>query len=291
MPSRFGPIFAMLMACAFISSVWMPRSFTDRVTASVGLLSLPIAWVGGLFGVGPVAPTVSEATPADQATAAAELIALRVERDLLLQRVAALESQHARGPSPFTSDRNPLIAPTTRAIAVVGADVSGRGVLRLAPVRVSIRPGTVAWVDAGIVGRVAAVGVGNQAEVRLLTDRASRVLVEFVRPVGRADGATELARLALDPTVMQGRGPGENEMVVDGLGLEAVQRAGVRPGDWVVLRHQIDPDPWPAAFQGRRVGVVTAVNQRVGQAGFADIRIRPGVDLMALREVNLDIVE
>jgi hypothetical protein len=33
------------------------------------------------------------------------------------------------------------------------------------------------------------------------------------------------------------------------------------------------------------------VNQRVGQAGFADIRVRPGVDLMALREVNLDTVE
>jgi hypothetical protein len=259
--------------------------------ASFGALSFPIVWLGGLLGTGPSAPTVNETAPADQAMASAELIRLRAERDLLLQRIAALESQNTRGPSPTGSDANPLIASSTRSIAVVGADVSGRGVLRLAPVRVSIRPGAVAWVDSGIVGRVASVGVGNQAEVRLLTDRASRVLVEFVRPVGRADGATELVRLALDPTVMQGRGPADNEMVVDGLGLEAVQRAGVRPGDWVVLRHQIDPDPWPAAFQGRRVGVVTAVNQRVGQAGFADIRIRPGVDLMALREVNLDIVD
>ena len=63
--------------------------------------------------------------------------------------------------------------------------------------------------------------------------------------------------------------------------MEQAKAAGLKPGDWVVVR---DED-WPNVLQRYRVGRVEKVQQWSQGAGFAEIEVKPPADLMQLREV------
>lgn len=283
MPMRYGTFFLILMAAALVSSLGL-RSHTEQtVRSSLNVALWPVFWpINQLRGP---RPEVVAPPPTDHATTAPDEVL--AENAALRRRLVELEMQLADARAKLAEEN---IARTTgvRDVAVIGLDIGGRGRLRLAPTRGTIRPGDAVFVDSQIVGRIDAVGFGNQASVLLITDRSARVQVEFVRVESRPGQLPVAMRLDAPPVVAQGNGVITNDILVEAVDKSIVDKAGLRPGDQLVLRQATGPDAWSPASQGKLVAVVTEINAKVGQPGFAEIRAKPTLDLATLKRVSVE---
>ena len=133
----------------------------------------------------------------------------------------------------------------------------------------------VAFSD-GIVGKLTAVGpTGSQ--VRLITDRGSRVMGVFCRWEG-----DHLIKLPTDPPLVEGQGKGLLKIV--NLHWDKVRNV-VRPGDWICLDQAQRDEDWPLMMSGYRIGQVERVAEQAKSPLFAEITVRPRINLMHLREV------
>ena len=133
----------------------------------------------------------------------------------------------------------------------------------------------VAYSD-GLVGKISAVGAGG-AQVRLITDRGARVSGVFCRW-----DESRFLRLATDPPLVEGQGRGVLKIV--NLPLKQVKDV-VRVGDWVCLDNVQRDEDWPLMMSGYRIGQVERIAEQAKMPLFAEITVRPRINLMHLREV------
>jgi hypothetical protein len=71
-------------------------------------------------------------------------------------------------------------------------------------------------------------------------------------------------------------------MIVANLHMSDVEQSGLKAGDWMTLA---DQDGWPAILQGMKLGRVQSIRPLLAQPLFAEIVVKPDVDLMKLKEV------
>jgi len=281
---RFTQVFFVLMAASLLCSLGMSQATSDRLGASVqslfAVVSGPVHWFAGAGS----ARIVAE--PAPLVEGSDESVRLTEENWLLRRQVQMLTLQIesiARDEAEKTR-LGQAIEDASQTLQVIGAVSGGRELLRLVGSSTPVAEGDVALFAAGeggLAGRVQSVGAGNQALVRLVTDPGSKLLANFGRFTRSEAGPVVFDTLMSQPFVLEGRGQGE--MKVDSLKTSDVQKAGIKPGDLVVLAAA--DEKWSNQFVGFRVGVVTAVEEKVDAAGFADIRVRPETDLLKLRDV------
>jgi hypothetical protein len=284
MNARNQQLVAMLMVVALIGSV-LPRSLQSRLAAGLGFMVAPAMW--------PIRSLAEDARepeiPVAPALAGADVEMLRREVDRLKVQVVALEGrlgeyQRREGAG---EQFGAVLQSRLQPARVSGPAGSGRGQLRLGRVGSTVLEDAVVLTDAGIVGRVQTVAPGGvSAIVRTVTDRGFKLTASFVRVEQTPGQELVTMRLPIDPRTVEGFDAASNEMSVDGLTWNEVKDGGLKPGDWAVL--DTDRGNWDRIFAGQRVGVVSYVAERIGQPGFAEVRIKPVVDLMTLRSVWVD---
>ncbi len=108
----------------------------------------------------------------------------------------------------------------------------------------------------------------------MITDLGFRVRAAFVQ----FEGAKPL-QLKEPQALVEGTGRGA--MQIRGLTREAVKRAGLKRGDWVVVNEL----EWPPVMQGRHLGRIVTIGPRADAPLFAQIVVEPPQNLMNLREV------
>jgi cell shape-determining protein MreC len=238
---------------------------------------MPTRWVTGLLhdAIWP-ARAIDDGAP-EKPREAAEIYR---ENDELRVRVLNLQSQldHLKS---LAAERAALgeISDRCTRYSVTGGDSGPRDSILLTGLSAgSLQPGMAALTRDCLVGRVERSGVGG-AQVKLLTDKASRFTASFGRYETNPAGTLEFRRLDLPATFIQGLGNGEMQSSL--LELKAVEAAGVREHDWLIL----DDTAWPEALRGYRIGRVESVKQSRQNILIAEITIRPAVDAMQLREV------
>lgn len=154
---------------------------------------------------------------------------------------------------------------------------SGRDVLNLAGTSGDgLAVNMPAAFSDGIVGKVYSVGASG-AQVRLITDRGARVMGVFCR----WDGG-RFMKLATDPPLVEGQGRGV--LTVFNLPWKQVKDV-VRVGDWVCLDDAQRDEDWPLMMSGYRIGQVERVAEWGRNPLYAEITVRPRINLMDLREV------
>ncbi|CAN5394896.1 hypothetical protein BH09PLA1_BH09PLA1_04370 [soil metagenome] len=135
----------------------------------------------------------------------------------------------------------------------------------------------------GVAGMISRAQLGGSV-VRLITDRDFKVRVGFARFVKRdpKEAGPPLDFVMLNTPQCVAEGDGDGSLWIRGyLPMEQAKAAGLKPGDWVVVR---DED-WPNLLQRYRIGRVESVTQWSKGPGFAEIQVKPSAELMQLKEV------
>ena len=71
-------------------------------------------------------------------------------------------------------------------------------------------------------------------------------------------------------------------MAISNITTKEVDEAKLSSGDWLVLS---DRDVWPATVNGQRLGQIVSIGKLAKSTLFAEIQLRPLVNLDTLREV------
>ncbi len=277
---RFNHVFFALMMLALVSGFILKPHVSDRARAQVQNIFAPVARPANKLGGWAHTKLVGDSlrddgSPKHPRTSAELLIEnqqLRIELANLRGRAERLLETQA--------DRAKLgdVAGLCSPFSVIGGDSGPRDSLLLGGSSFDrLLLATPVLYTGGIAGRISRVGVGG-AQVLLVTDRQSKLTAAFARFVKKPDGAPDFQRLAADAVLVEGAGGGA--LMVRNLAEAKIKEVGLRLDDWLVLS---DRD-WPLALDGYRIGrVVAIVPSRA--PGFADLRIVPDQNLMALREV------
>jgi hypothetical protein len=274
----FGAILFGCVVCSF----GLPQSYSGKIETSLQAvfspLAGPIQWIVGRSQEEVVRqdkPLLSQ-IPDEVARLREEKRMVMEYAESLLGQLATLEHREADA-ERIGSHLRDLV----KVVKVISPDSSGRDILRLAGVDLSLERGRAVVAEEGIVGMIQDVGVGDQSSVRLITDKGFKVVGRFIRPEVDASGKLRFSDLSLPSVVIEGRGLGEME--INSLKMEDVQRSGLREQDVVVLA---DSGPtWPIEVHGRRIGRVTRVEENPLVPGIATIRLRPEKDLFTLTQV------
>lgn len=273
--SRFNNVFIGLLALSAVSAFVVPprwgnavRGWGDGIFAPVSYPVRQFAMMVTRRGEGVAAPAFD--TKIASADAKAEIERLRTTVASLAAQVAELRKLNfnrelAGEVGKFSLPFKVTGAGTGRDVLMV-AGTSGDGLAVNMP---------VAFSD-GIVGKVTSVGAGG-AQVRLITDRGARVMGVFCRWE-----ENRFVRLATDPPLVEGQGRGV--LKVFNLHWKKVKDV-VQVGDWVCLDNVQRDEDWPLMMSGYRVGQVEAVQEWARNPLFAEITVRPRINLMHLREV------
>lgn len=247
-------------------------------------VSAPVRWAAGKVARRPGGDRpVDEGAENDQPRTAEEVMR---ENQQLRVMVANLSAQ-LTALKELNADRRQLgrVLPLCAPFAVVGADPGGRDSLSIAGGSGDgLNRGQAAVYAGGIAGRVSRAGIGG-AQVQLVTDEAFRATGSFARYVKDDKGTIVFQSLSSPAVLVQGVGRGS--MRIRMLSMREVKSAGLVAGDWVVLN---DAD-WPAILQGYRLGRIVSIKELSEQPQFADIRVQPYSELMALREVMVMVKE
>jgi cell shape-determining protein MreC len=206
---------------------------------------------------------------------------VRYQNQALRGRVAVLEAQLADLEQLtaqyrlISSDVRKLVEPA----AVLAGPADNRQTLTIATTGLtSVREGAAVLHPLGFVGTIeTASAVGGTARVRLITDPQSRLKSRFVRLIPREDGTTLTQRLDIPTPLVEGA---TRDCVARLLPARDV-RQHLREGDAVLL----DDASFPPAMKGMRLGTVKSIDLPPTDAGHATVRITPGLNAMALREV------
>ena len=273
--SRLNHVFLGLLALSAMCCFFVPPRYANAVRGWGDGLFSPVSYPVRQFammatGRGKDVPASAFDTKVASADAKAEIERLRTTVASLASQVAELRKLN------FNRELAGEVGKYSLPFKVTGAG-TGRDVLML--------DGTsgdglaanmpVAFSD-GIVGKLTAVGAGG-SQVRLITDRGSRVMGVFCRWEG-----DQLIKLPTDPPLVEGQGKGLLKIV--NLHWEKVRNV-VRPGDWICLDQAQRDEDWPLMMSGYRIGQVEKVVEQAKSPLFAEITVRPRINLMHLREV------
>jgi cell shape-determining protein MreC len=280
----------MLMALGAIGALVIPPGITGKLDGAraqfQGIfkpVSSPVRWVATKVAGGMGANRAvdegadTNAEHGGKPRTANEII---LENQQLKVEVANLSAQLA-AMKELNADRRQVgrVLPLCEPFNVTGADPGGRQSLSLSGGTMDgLHTGQAAVYAGGIAGRVSRAGASG-AQVQLVTDEAFRATGSFARYVKDNKGAIVFQALTAPAVLVQGVGQGT--MRIRMLSMREVKSAGLSVGDWVVLN---DAD-WPPILQGYRLGRIVSVKELPEQPQFADIRVQPYADLMALREV------
>ncbi len=267
------------MLLALLAALFLPNRVSDRGRSHVQILFAPVAvptrWVTGLVH-GAVWPSRSTDDASPAAPRAAEEVyrendQLRVELANVARQLEHYKSRAA--------EREALgqISERCSRYRVMGGDSGPRDALSLLAGG-SLEPGMVALTRDGIIGRVDRAGVGG-AQVRLLSDKASKFTGSFGRYEPNSAGVAEFRRFDLPATLVQGIGEGRMRSGL--LDMKLVEAAGLKENDWLIL----DDTAWPEALRWFRVGRVATVRPSGQNMLVAEIIIHPAVDAKQLRDV------
>ncbi|MFI5379334.1 MAG: rod shape-determining protein MreC [Tepidisphaerales bacterium] len=277
---RFNHVFIPLMLAAGVASFVLPpgagQGIRGRIDGVFTPVSYPVRRVAHAVGVRWNKPEVIgldvSRMPTDALTEIQRLqnqvASLTTQLDVLRELSAGRElmGDAQRYAQPFR---------------VVGGDAAGREWLTLkADGGDGLQPGQAVVRRDSLVGKVASVG-SSGSSVRLITDRGFRISAQFGRFRNTADGRNvEFAALKSPPPLVEGRGNGR--LGVSNLTLAAVYDAGLIAGDYVVLK---DPDDWPVVANGFIIGQVESIAKQPKATLYAEIQVRPRLNLMQLNEV------
>jgi len=273
---RFNHVFAVLLLGCGAAAFLVPVRYAGRVRGEVqGVLApvaLPVRSAVNAISARLAGAPENGALPGAGA-APAELERLRVAVASLTVQVDEL--RRLAGGRELAGDARRYSVPAR----VLGAEDGPRHVL-LVRAGEGVAAGMPAvWRDS-IVGRIVSCA-GGSARLRLLTDRGFRVSGAFGRFRTTADGtAVEFVAAATPPPLVEGRGDGT--LAIANLTCRQLDEAGVRVGDWVVLR---DADDWPLSVNGYVLGQVVQIAPQPGARLFAEVIARPKLNLGQLREV------
>ena len=177
------------------------------------------------------------------------------------------------------------LAQDCRSIQVWGNDAGTRQTLSLSSSTMGgLAPGMPAICAQGLVGRIEFAGLGG-ARVRLITDAEFTLGAEFGRFEQNGDDPHDVKFVQIPMPRFTCTGNGRGRMVVANLRMTDVQQGAqnaLKVGDWMTLA---DPDDWPSKLQGYKLGKIEMIRPLFGHPLFAEIVVKPEVDLMKLKEV------
>ena len=266
--------FAILGAC-LVSAFVLPTRFTDPVRGAVQGMFAPVARPVRLMASAVRGRFEKPADVRAPKDITEENQRLRATVTSLMGQVEELQK--------LAADRRRLkdVGQLCTPMMVIGSDAAARDSLTISgTVRDGVAVDMPVLHPAGLAGRVARVGVGG-AQVRLITDPGVRMVCAFGRYVDDGRGGTTYVPLKTVKLPLL-EGQGKNLMIVRNLELKYVtDELKLKEGDTVVL----DDRDWPAPLKYQRLGQVTSIVSRRSAPLFADIHVRPQVNLAGLREV------
>lgn len=280
---RFPEIFGILLFSATACSFGLPRGPSQWVENTFQFVYAPVT--------GPIQWMTNSSTPPtpkdvpivtqigdEVARLRHEKLELQVELERYRGQLETLRFRASQSEKIGEAIRDRVVA-----VKVIGVDGSGRDLLRLsgASTTLTIGEGAPVIIEGALIGRISGVGSGNQSTARLLTDKGSKILVRFGR-YKSTDQAARLEVLPLEETIVEGIGKGE--MRIDSLRTPDVKRAGLQVNDLVLLS-DTKTQEWPIEVHGYRIGVISYIGERTDTPGVAEVRIRPDVDVLKLRDV------
>ena len=273
---KFQHVFVGLMFLSLLSAFAIPPKYTTKVQPQVQGLFAPVA-----RPTRAVAGWAQERLFPEKSTDQRAAEDVRDENDSLRKEVAYLQRQlDLLQERSAERDRLGPIGARCDRFHVVGSDGGTRESLSIQGSTLEgLREGKEVLYPDGVVGKVERAGVGG-AQVRLITDPASKLIGSFGTFRRNSSGQTEYVPIAVRPAVVEGAG--ENTMLVRSLTLDEVRAAGLEVGNWVALGD--DPE-WPEELQGQRLGKIAKIAPRRDAPLFAEIRVEPAKNLTRLRDV------
>jgi cell shape-determining protein MreC len=272
---RFQQVFVGLMALSAVSAFALPSRTSGRFRPQISMLFAPVAIPSAR-----IASFFFHRFGGDRPADSRDLESIRKENEELKGAVLTL-SQQLFELSQRNAEREKLglVRNLCTPVPVVGADSGTRESLSLrCSTLEGITEGLFVLYPGGVVGQIEQAGIAG-AQVRLVTDPASRLRGSFGKFQRRADNQIEFRKLNAPTALIEGAGDGA--MIVKDLPMEDVRAAQIEPNDWVILT---EPD-WPLNLQGQPVGKVVKISPRPDAPLFALIRIEPQENLSRLREV------
>ena len=262
------------MLLSFCSAFVFPSRLTELGKAPIQTMLVPISWpmyrISNWVRARIEPRRIEGSRPSE--TIALENLALKAQVQRLTANVAELQQrlreQASLGGYQTYCDRFEVTAADTdnrEGITITGSKMSA--------VRVD-QPVLSSGSVTDLVGRIDAVR-GLTAHVRMVSDAGMAVTGHFVC-FSTATGAQENQDVL---AIIVGRGKGE--MTINNLWVSDVKKAGIQPGDWLVLRD----DSWSRGIQGVRVGRVESIEPLPRQPLFAEIRLASVEGLMHLNDV------
>jgi len=277
----FNHLFLPLMVLAAISAFFIPIEYTNFCRGRVDGIFSPVA--------SPLRRLVEvTSTRLGFDNDNAELIRTTVnvtdsarEIDRLRVTVASLtvqikELQHLNAGRDLGGELRNFARP----YKVTTRDLGDRDSLIIqANSRDGVAVGMPVVCQQGLVGKITAVGTTG-AQVQLITDVGSRSSGQFGKFSVTADGTTIFTPITTSEPLVEGRGHGV--MAINNITMKEVEESHLSSGDWLVLN---DRDMWPATVNGQRLGQVVSITKLAKSTLFAEIHLRPLVNLDTLREV------
>jgi cell shape-determining protein MreC len=268
--SSFNQVFFVLVMLALLGAIAIPPSVTRRAQGKADVLLVPVvkpvrsiaAYVHAKFAR--KTPPPGEERFRTDNELAAENGVLRQQVSFLTRQLQELKLVEAE-----RKKFGPLLD-YFKPVTVIGGDGSPtRASLSLMPTGgIDTSVGTPVIYADGVVGKLVEGG-----RVRLVTDRDSTIAAEFAR---YDNGA--IVTLGLPKASVRGTG---GEMRVENLTVKEVEGV-LRPGDIVIVS---DPADYRKIVQGRPFGQVESVRPLPSKPLFAEIVVKPRMDLRTLPEV------
>jgi len=270
----FNQIFAVVLGVCLLSAFVLSPRHSDPVRAAVqGMfapVSRPVRMIAGAVRGRFDKPTDVRA-PKDITEENQRLRAHVTSLMGQIEELQKLAADRAR-----LKDVGQLCVP----MMVIGADPGPRDSLALAgTVRDGVTQGMPVLHPAGLAGRIVRVGVGG-SQCRLITDPGMRMECRFGRYINDGRGGTTFESVPFDDVPLL-EGAGKNLMLVRNLKMSHVKDAQLQVGDTVIL----DDREWPGPLKLQRLGQVTAIAPMRDAPLFADIQVRPQVNLTGLHQV------
>jgi cell shape-determining protein MreC len=268
--SRFNTVFGAMTMGAALCALVLPPTAMDRVRKHADVVLLPVTKptraIAGMFSRRFAAKTLP---PGETARPTDEQLAL--ENADLKQQVAFLkhELEDLRLVEAERKRLGPMLE-YFKPVAVVGGDATpGRESLGIMPASgVEFTKDTPVMCPDGVVGRLT-----DARRVRLITDPGFKTTAGFGR---WNDGVwTPVTTLKAACT-----GIGNGAMRIENLTVKEAE--GLKPADWVVIGDDTD---FPKLMHGRPLGQIETIRPLAAKPLFAEIIVKPRVDLRKLPEV------
>jgi len=266
---RFNQAFIGLVAVGVLGSFIIPPSITGRAQGKVDILLKPIA--GPVRGIAGMFHDRWGSTPSSLKVSNQNDAQLASENEDLKQQITFLKLKFDEL-KLVEEERKRLgkLLDYFKPVGVIGGDASAdRESLSIMPASgVDLSPGKPVICNDGLVGRLV-----EGRRVRLITDRDFIITGQF----GRWEKGQWISIPTPKPSV---HGIGRGAMRVENLTLEDAKQ--IKPDDWVIIADTTD---YPDILQGRKIGQVESVRPLPGKALFAEIIVKPSVNLRQLSEV------